>query len=148
MNAFLKEIDNWAQSLELRMAQQPPAHRHSGMFRKKKEKEKKEAASLKYPQEREGQIETINHKQVIKIKSVFLNSFLIKNKCLINPEHIDLRTQVKSRRVMTDMTRNTAHCVFPAQELGRNRHHRRSLDTVTEQRAQHCHRQIFKSRVQ
>jgi hypothetical protein len=115
---------------------------------KKKEKEKKEAASLKYPQEREGQIETINHKQVIKIKSVFLNSFLIKNKCLINPEHIDLRTQVKSRRVMTDMTRNTAHCVFPAQELGRNRHHRRSLDTVTEQRAQHCHRQIFKSRVQ
>jgi hypothetical protein len=47
MNAFLKEIDNWAQSLELRMAQQPPAHRHSGMFRKKKRKRKKRGCIFK-----------------------------------------------------------------------------------------------------
>lgn len=30
--------------------------------------------------------------QPITIKSVFLNSFLIENKCLINLEHINLGT--------------------------------------------------------
>lgn len=135
---FLKENDNWAQSPESHMVQQLGVHRHWGTVQKR-------AASLTNPPEWKGQIETINHKQVIKIKSVFLNSFLIKNKCLINLEHIDLSTQVKSRRVMADMTRNTAHCVFPSQELGRDRHHRRSLDTVTEQRAQYCQKQKCKS---
>lgn len=129
MNNSLKETDNWAQSLEIHMAQQLPVHRHGGTVQGK-------AASLKYPQEREGQIETINHKQVIKIKSVFLNSSLIKNKCLINLAHTDVRTQVKSKRVMADMTWNTAHRVFPSREPGRNRHRRRSPVMVTEHGAQ------------
>lgn len=139
MNDFLKKIDNWAQSLERHTAQQLLGPRLWGPVQEIK------AASLKHPQEREGQIETINHKQAIKIKSVFLNSFLIKNKCLINLEHIDLRTHVKSRRVTADMTRNTALCVFPFQEPGRDRHHRRSLVTAPEQRAQYCQKQHWKN---
>lgn len=91
---------------------------------------REKAAALKYPQVWEGHVEIINHKQVIKIISVFWNRFLIKNKCLINLEHIDSRTQVKSKRVMTDMTWNTTCCVVPSQQLEKNRLPQRSLDAM------------------
>lgn len=113
---FLKEINNSVSPLR------PLGHgnyQYSDAGKLFKEKD----TALKYSQEWEGHVETINHKQVIKIKSVFL----IKNKCLINLEHIDLRTQVKSKRVMTEVTWSTACCVFSFQSLGGTD---RLLDTV------------------
>lgn len=61
---------------------------------------------------------------------MFLNNFLIKNKCLINLEHIDMRTQVKSKRVMTDRTWSAARSGPPSPKLWESRRHRRSPDKV------------------
>jgi hypothetical protein len=82
------------------------------------------AAALKSPPEWEGHVETINHKQAIKIKSVFLNSFLIKNKCLINLEHIDSRTQVKSKESNDWHDMEYSMLCVPSQKLWRNTQHR------------------------
>lgn len=58
----------------------------------------KKKSALNYPKIWTSHVEIINHIQPITIKSVFLNSFLIENKCLINLEHINLGTQEMSSR--------------------------------------------------
>lgn len=58
----------------------------------------KKKSALNYSKIRASHVEIINHIQPITIKNVFLNSFLIENKCLINLEHINLGTDKMSGR--------------------------------------------------
>lgn len=58
----------------------------------------KNNSALNYPKIWVSHVDTINHTQLIIIKNVFLNSFLIENKCLINLGHTDLGTQEMSSR--------------------------------------------------
>lgn len=66
-------------------------------------------------------VEIINHIQPIIIKSVFLNSFLIENKCLINLGHTDSGTQEMSSREWWPRWHGTAHAACaPSQRLTEN----------------------------
>lgn len=41
--------------------------------------------------------------KLIVSETIFINSFLIENKCLINLKYFNQRAQVKSGRIMTDI---------------------------------------------
>lgn len=44
--------------------------------------------------------------------TIFINSFLIENKCLINLKCFNQRAQVKSGRIMTDIMGSIAYCTL------------------------------------
>lgn len=54
--------------------------------------------------------------------TMFINSFLIENKCLINLKCFNQRAQVKSGRIMTDIMGSITYCT-----LHQDVHARRSL---------------------
>lgn len=48
--------------------------------------------------------------QLIVSGTIFINSFLIENKCLINLKCFNQRAQVKSGRIMTDIMGSITYC--------------------------------------
>lgn len=81
-------------------------------------------SALNYPKIWANHVEIINHMQPITIKSVFLNSFLIENKCLINLEHINLGTQEMSSREWPIWYGTPHAACAPSQRLTKNNQHK------------------------